>query len=513
MINIKTEAAPSRQDLLYNNMNITDRFSSIKNLSKEQFEALLSMSGMLNQDIYEEEIINDTLDWVLHVVNAERVVLAKYETAEGRFIHIGSRNMQKEIINSLEDFSTGILRKVLERKQPVLYHDVQNEEGLSQYTSVLLKKIRSVIGVPLMKNDEVWGVILADSQSDRREFTDSNLLFLNFIANLVSPALDRAGRLRVLEEDNRLLKHQVEEFSEVPDMIGTSKAIKDLSKLIHRVAASDATVLLLGESGTGKDVAANAIHRLSARRENAFLAQFCGSIPDSLLESELFGYRKGAFTGANADKKGLLEAADGGTFFLDEIADISVALQAKLLRVLENREIMRLGDTQSRKINVRIITATNKDLQQLVKETSFREDLYYRLNVFPIHLPPLRERREDISLLARHFMDKMGGSEKKLGRYALVKLEKYHWPGNIRQLLNIIQRALILCEGDRIEEEHIIIEDSPSGVSFDGTLKDFERRILLKRLEENNGNRSQTAASLGVSVRWVQLKLKEMGEE
>jgi len=493
-------------------MDITDKFGYIKNLGKEQFEALLSMSNMLNRDIYEEEIIHDTLDWVLHVVNAERVMISRYNPQSEMFELIASRNIQKDVVNSLADFSTGLLRQVLERKQPVLYHDVQNEEGLNQYASVLLKKIRSVIGVPLMKNEEVWGVILADSQSDRREFTESNLLFLNFMANLVSHALDRAGKLRVLEEDNRLLKHRMEEYIEVPDMIGTSKAMKDLSKLIHRVAASDATVLLLGESGTGKDVAANAIHRLSARRENAFLAQFCGSIPDTLLESELFGYKKGAFTGANADKKGLLEAADSGTFFLDEIADISVALQAKLLRVLENREIMRLGDTQSRKINVRIITATNKDLQQLVKAGAFREDLYYRLNVFPIHLPPLRERKEDISLLARHFMDKLGGEEKKLGRFALVKLEKYHWPGNVRQLFNVMQRAIILCEGDRLEEEHIIVEDSPQGISFDGTLKDFERRILLKRLEENNGNRSQTAASLGVSVRWVQFKLKEIGE-
>jgi Nif-specific regulatory protein len=276
------------------------------------------------------------------------------------------------------------------------------------------------------------------------------------------------------------------------------------------VAASDATVLLLGESGTGKDLAANAIHRLSSRRENPFLAQFCGSIPDSLLESELFGYKKGAFTGAGADKKGLLEAADNGTFFLDEIADISQALQAKLLRVLENREIIRLGDTQPRKINVRIITATNKDLQQMVKEGTFREDLFYRLNVFPIRIPPLRERKEDIPLLAQHFIEKLGRNELKLGRFALLKLEKYHWPGNIRQLLNILQRAIILCDGERIEEEHIIIEEQQETLSFSGTMEEFEKRLLIKRLEEHNGNRTQTAESLGVSVRWVQLKLKEM---
>lgn len=491
-------------------MNIVDKFGYIKNLTREQFEALQSISQLLNREVYEEDIVNDMLDWVLHVVNAERVGFARYEQADERFQLIASRNVNKDVTNRLDDFSAGIFRQVVLRKQPVLYHDVQNEEGLSQFASVLIKKIRSVIGVPLVKNDEVWGVIVADSQSDRREFTDSNLLFLNFIANLVSLALDRAVKLRVLAEDNLLLKQRVEEYTEVPDMIGTSKPMKDLLKLINRVAASDATVLLLGESGTGKDLAANAIHRLSSRRENPFLAQFCGSIPDSLLESELFGYKKGAFTGAGADKKGLLEAADNGTFFLDEIADISQALQAKLLRVLENREIIRLGDTQPRKINVRIITATNKDLQQMVKEGTFREDLFYRLNVFPIRIPPLRERKEDIPLLAQHFIEKLGRNELKLGRFALLKLEKYHWPGNIRQLLNVLQRAIILCDGERIEEEHIIIEEQQETLSFSGTMEEFEKRLLIKRLEEHNGNRTQTAESLGVSVRWVQLKLKEM---
>jgi Nif-specific regulatory protein len=491
-------------------MDILNNFSYIKNLTKNQFEALLSISQILNSDVYEDEIIRDMLDWIIHVVNAERVLFAKYEKEKDDFVLIAANNVNKEVNNNLADFSGGILKQVTLRKQPVLFHDVQNDEGLSQFASVLLKQIRSVIGVPLIKNGEVWGVILADSQSDRREFTDSNLIFLNFIANLVSLALDRVGKIRVLTEDNLLLKQRVEEFVTVPYMIGNSKAMKDLSKLIHRVAASDVTVLLLGESGTGKDLAANAIHKLSIRRENYFLAQFCGSIPDSLLESELFGYKKGAFTGAATDKKGLLEAADNGTFFLDEIADISIALQAKLLRVLENREIIRIGDTNVRKINVRIITATNKDLNQLVKEGTFREDLFYRLNVFPIRIPPLRERKEDIPLLAKHFIEKLAGKEIKLGRFALIKLEKYHWPGNVRQLMNVIQRAIILSDGDRIDEDQIIIEENPADLIYSGTLDDLIKQLLLKRLEEHNGNRTQTAESLGVSVRWVQLKLKEL---
>ncbi len=188
----------------------------------------------------------------------------------------------------------------------------------------------------------------------------------------------------------------MEETEPLPEMIGESKVMKNFFRILRRVADTEATILITGESGTGKDLAARAVHTLSKRRENVFLAQFCGSIPDNLLESELFGYKKGAFTGANSDKKGLLEIADKGTFFLDEIADISMALQTKLLRVLENQEIMRLGDTGVKKINVRIITATNKNLQEMVKEDTFRSDLYYRLNVFPVKIPPLRERKGDV---------------------------------------------------------------------------------------------------------------------
>ena len=271
--------------------------------------------------------------------------------------------------------------------------------------------------------------------------------------------------------------------------------------------------MLLGESGTGKELIAKAIHNISSRKELPYLAQFCGSIPDTLLESELFGYKRGAFTGAHTDKKGLFEVAHNGTFFLDEIADISVALQAKLLRVLQNKEIIRLGDTQVIKVDVRVITATNKDLKQLSKEGKFREDLFYRLNVFPIKIPPLRERKGDIPLLVEHFLKKFSNKEIHIDVKALKMLENYSWPGNVRQLENVIQRALILCESYKLMPEHIVIEEDPDDENFAGTLKDFERMILKKRLIEYEGNRTLAAKSLGVSVRWVQLKIKELGDD
>jgi len=492
-------------------MEIKEYIKNIKNLTKEQFDALNIISLRLNAEVYEDALIAETLDWVIDIINAERGLFVKYNSESNDFSIIAARNVNSQSITDISEFSSGILKNVMESKKPLVFHDVQNDPNLSQFESVLLTRIKSVIGVPILREDKVWGVIVADSRANRKEFSESNLSFLGFFSNLFSLALDRIIRYETLETENRILKNKVEAILSLPDMIGESKALKDLAKTIHRVASTDATVIITGESGTGKDLVAQAIHKLSPRSGKPFLAQFCGSIPDNLLESELFGYKKGAFTGANADKKGLIEVAENGTFFLDEIADISMALQAKLLRVLENKEIIRLGDTQAKKVNVRIITATNKDLNSMVKSGEFREDLLYRLNVFPIKVPPLRERKEDIPLLAEHFIGKCTNQPVKLKANALEKLNNYYWPGNVRQLFNVIQRAIILCDNNQIDAENIIVEDSAKPVNFDGTLEDFERQLLINRLDECKGNRTQTAATLGVSVRWVQLKLKEMG--
>ncbi|NOX65115.1 MAG: GAF domain-containing protein, partial [Chlorobi bacterium] len=405
------------------------------------------------------------------------------------------------------------LKEILDNKEPVLYHDIQSDPHASQYDSIQLQNITSVIGVPIIQKGNVWGVILADSRMNRREFTEENLSFLNFFSNLFSSALERIDFVEKIQDENQFLINQLQANEQLPDMIGNSEAMRRIAKLIHKVAQSDATVLIYGESGTGKDLAAKAIHKLSKRKEYPYLAQFCGSIPDSLLESELFGYKKGAFTGATTDKKGLLEVANNGSFFFDEIADVSNSLQAKLLRVLENKEIIRLGDTVVKKIDVRIIAATNRSLEELVEEGIFREDLFYRLNVFPIKLPPLRDRKEDIPLLVNHFVNEFSDKELKVSSAAMKLMQEYHWPGNIRQLRNILQRAIILCNTNKIEAEHIIIEDSKNSNSFDGTLREYEKLILQKRLEELNGNRTLAAKSLGVSVRWVQNKLKEIEEE
>lgn len=494
-------------------MIFKENINKIKTISKEQFELLYEISKKLNSVELEERLIEETLDLVIQVVDAERGLFAKYHSDTNSFEIISGRNIKKESIDDLSKFSSGILQKVVDSKKPCLYHDVQTDPSLSQFESIQIHKIKSVLGVPVIREGNVWGVILVDSQINRKEFTEDNLIFLDFVSNLVSLSLDKIQSIRSLIDENILLRSQVEKPSELNDIIGESPPMKKLFKLITRVASTDTTVLILGESGTGKELVARAIHQLSMRKDKPYIAQFCGSIPDTLLESELFGYRKGAFTGANTDKKGLFEVANGGTFFLDEIADISPALQAKLLRTLQNKEIIRLGDTKPIYVDVRIITATNKDLKQLVNENKFREDLYYRLNVFPIEVPPLRERRGDIPLLVKHFIKKYSSKDIIILPETLRKLENFHWPGNVRQLENVIQRALILNEGNVLLPEHIIIEDEDNLLDFKGTLEDFEKIILLKRLKEFNGNRTLTAKSLGVSVRWVQLKLKELKSE
>ncbi len=491
----------------------TEKIENIRLITKEQFDTLYQISQTLNYAVYENTLIEETLDLIIKVINAERGLFVKYNEENQKFIIIAARNIEQENINDISTFSSGILQQVIEKKEPMLYHDVQSDPNVSQFESIQIHNIKSVLGVPIIRNRKVWGVILADSRINRKEFTEENLIFLDFFSNLVSLSLDKIISYQELQKENIILLNQIQASNQISELIGDSIAIKKMSALIHKVARTDASVLLLGESGTGKELVAKAIHNLSLRSDKPYLAQFCGSIPDTLLESELFGYKKGAFTGANTDKKGLFEVAHNGTFFLDEIADISIALQAKLLRVLQNKEIIRLGDTEVIKVDARVIAATNKDLQQLVKEDKFRRDLFYRLNVFPINIPPLRDRKGDIPLLTKYFIKKYSNEEIHIESKVMKILESYTWPGNVRQLENVIQRALILCDTNKLLPEHIIIEEDDDEVNFSGTLRELEKSILNKRLKEFDGNRTATAKSLGVSVRWVQLKLKEQEEE
>ncbi|HUO03881.1 MAG TPA: sigma-54 dependent transcriptional regulator [Candidatus Binataceae bacterium] len=337
----------------------------------------------------------------------------------------------------------------------------------------------------------------------------------------------KAAELANLQQENQLLKRRLEGKFEVEGIIGQDSAIQEVIRMVRRVAPSNSTVLIQGESGTGKEVVARAIHRLSPRAARQFVAINCSAIPDNLIENELFGHERGAFTGASERKIGLFESADKSTLFLDEIADLGIGLQAKILRVLTEREVRRVGGNDPVRVDVRLVAATNKSLPEEVDQGRFREDLYYRVNVVTITLPPLRERRGDIPLLAAHALSKFGhlaeGRVKEISREAMEVMLDYAWPGNVRQLESAIERAILLCEGDKImptELPHEVLarktmgkvgararagkfEIPSEGINFEN----FERDLILQAMEKSDWVIAKAAKMLGMSYRTLQYRL------
>jgi two-component system response regulator HydG len=341
------------------------------------------------------------------------------------------------------------------------------------------------------------------------------------LIRLIKKALER----RALIAENRALQQRLDDLLGQGAVIGTSPAFQRMMMLIEQVAPSSATVLVEGESGVGKELAARAIHERSARRAGPFVAVNCAALPENLLESELFGYEKGAFTGAAGRKEGRFELADGGTLFLDEVADLSPVTQPKILRVLQEGEFERVGGTKTLRVDVRIVTATNQDLAQLVREKRFREDLYYRLNVITITVPPLRERRQDIPLLAHHFLRVYAAkNNRKLDGFseeALARLEAYAWPGNVRELENAVERAVVLARGSVVEVTDLpasVVEGAPSAdwvkaIPVGTSLAEVEQQLLEETLRQTKGNKTLAAKLLGIDPKTVFRKLKQAGED
>lgn len=329
--------------------------------------------------------------------------------------------------------------------------------------------------------------------------------------------LDRVCTIRKLHRENSHLRANLVDRNGKHGFLGNNPAIQQLRDKIHMISDSRGTVLLQGESGTGKEIVARAIHESGTRRNGPFIRINCAAIPESLLEAELFGYERGAFTGAVQACKGKFELADGGTLLLDEISEIPFAMQAKLLRVLQEREFMRLGSRYATRSDVRIIATTNRNLQDEIKARRFREDLYFRLNVIPLHIVPLRSRKDDIPLLAHHFCQVSCAENDKplleLTEGAVRGLMDMDWPGNVRQLQNVIERAVILTNSDRLDEKALGLSDeidtasSPVGLASDMTLKEMERELILRKLSNTRGNRTQAAQELGISVRTLRNKL------
>jgi two-component system, NtrC family, response regulator HydG len=337
--------------------------------------------------------------------------------------------------------------------------------------------------------------------------------------------IDKALERRDLIEQNRALKKQLEDLRAKGQMIGASPIWRRMMTLVEQVADSSATILIQGESGTGKELVARTIHERSARRNGPFVAVNCAALPETLLESELFGYEKGAFTGAAGRKEGRFELASAGTLFLDEVADLSLVTQPKILRVLQEGEFERLGGTRTLQVDVRIVAATNRDLSDMVKDKRFREDLYYRLNVITVRVPPLREHPEDIRLLAQHYLRvysaKNGRKLEAFSNEAIARLESYAWPGNVRELENLVERSVLLARKDRIDaedlpEEVMGVKRPPRDAILElvGTpLADIEERLLDETLRITGGNKTQAAELLGIDVRTVARKLERRKDD
>ncbi len=426
--------------------------------------------------------------------------------------------------------SRAVLRRVQKEQAAVLVSNAPEELGSSE--SIMGAQIQSTIGAPLWYGDELRGLIQVDNRASPDVFDEGDLDFLVVLAAWASLSIENARlyqRLSVAEQQVReevsFLKERTLKRS-FADIIGESAAMKSVFNQLERVIDTRATIHIEGETGTGKELVASAVHYQGKRRDKLFVASNCAALPENLLESELFGHTKGAFTGADRDKKGLFMVADGGTLFLDEIADMSLVLQAKILRVLQEGEVRPLGATRAKIVDVRIISATNKNLEKEVEAGRFRQDLYYRLHVFPLRLPPLRERREDIPLLARHFIAKYVAEIKRdvagISQEALDQIVTYAWPGNVRELENEIQRLVITCDdAGFIQPEHlsprirqvegIVDRIGPRRGTLKEMIEQVERYLLREALREHGGNKTRTAATLGITREGLHKKLAKFG--
>jgi Nif-specific regulatory protein len=402
--------------------------------------------------------------------------------------------------------SRTIIRRVFQERVGLVVSDVARHEALREVQTLKELQVQSLLCVPLTTANKTLGAIYLDSRSPGEHFDENHLQVMTAVAGIASLALDNVRHWESLRQENQDLRAEI---NLEHNMVGNSPRMREVFEFIRRVAPTDSTVLIHGESGTGKELVARAMHRNSPRAEHPFVAINCAAITETLLESELFGHEKGSFTGAIAQKKGKIEVAGGGTLFLDEISELAAGLQAKLLRVLQEREFERVGGTRPVKLDIRVVAATNKSLPEAIQGGTFRADLYYRLNVVALTMPALRERREDIPALAEHFIAKASRKcktrAKPLSSEALACLMNHDWPGNVRELENALERALVMGATDTILPDDLpdaLLEaSSPASTSttkYIGTIKETKKALLLQALQQANGNYIEAARILGM---------------
>jgi len=463
-------------------------------------------------------------------------------------VTIVNRETEELAVDETSESSTGgsekppaqpgkeLLKWVIETGKPITVANIATDEHFKDSTPSLPKPgvgqkkapVISFLCVPIRSGQRILGTLSVERASTPGENFDRDLRMLAIIASVLAQAVNlrqlAQERISALRDENDRLQEHIRNHFKPGNMVGRSSEMQSVYNHIEHVANSKTTVLVRGESGVGKELVAHALHKGSPRHAKAFVKVNCAALPESIVESELFGHEKGAFTGAIAMRKGRFELAEGGTLFLDEIGDLTPATQVKLLRVLQEREFERVGSQTTQRCDVRVITATSRDLEALMEEGLFRADLYYRLNVFPIYVPPLRERKSDMLLLADYFVEKFSKeNEKNVQRISTAAIDlmmTYHWPGNVRELQNCIERAVLMCQSDAIQAHHLpptLQAADPAERPVSGTLESavsaLEHEMIVAALKETGGNMAAAARQLGVSERIMGLRVKRYGVE
>jgi Nif-specific regulatory protein len=525
---IEAVESDERQELLGTATRQEERIRSLEE-GRRRLLMVLDIARNLNRVGRVDAVLDQILVAALEISRADRAFILQ-KNDDGTLAIVASRGSDGTPGDpgALEAISQTVVERVLGDGETLFISDALNNPDFMAQRSVRELSLRTVVAVPMTGPDGVAGALYVDSRSVSGAMDREEVEILEAFAAQAALALETAANREHLEETaesletaNRTLKEALGQRARFTRILGRSPAMQRVFQVLERVVDNSVTVLIQGETGTGKELVAQALHFNGPRREGNFIPVNCGAIPDTLLESELFGYRKGAFTGAERDHVGLVETASNGTLFLDEIGELSHSLQVKLLRVLQEGEIRRVGDTAPRKVDVRIVAATNRDLADEVKAGRFREDLFYRINVVTVELPPLREREEDVLLLAESFLggvrEKVNRPGLRLGREARRWITGHTWPGNVRELMNAMERAGTLARTDTIEARDILAGTAgqgrapiPLGSSLKETLRRVEEAAILEALERSGGNVSQAARLLGLSRQHLHTRIRRL---